>query len=122
MQWSASLLTLLQRAMLPFVSLFERNGQSSNKLNKEISFLSRQGQLGHISKDVSSLPWTNIKKSTKISEKMEKSRDGCDTKWCIKSISDYRHTGKVCVCIYVCVWLSSWDRGWGDGIKSSLCV
>lgn len=118
-QWFESFLTLLQMAMHYFFS--KRNGHCSSKLKKEISFLSRQSQVAHISKGMCLPPRTNTIKSTEISETMKKSRDGCDIQCCLKSISDYRHWRKVRVCVCLCVCeskkerdrLSSRDGGWG---------
>lgn len=87
----------------------------TNKLNKDIFICFLVGSTRSYLKRRVSMTLDRYHESTKISEKIEKGRDGCDIWCCIKSISDYGHRGKVRACIYVCNGKK--ERGYRVGME-----
>lgn len=112
------------------LSFFKTNGHCSNKLKKEISFLSRQGQVAHISKGVSSPPRTNIIKAQKYQRRGRKAEmdvisSAALNQYLITDAEERLEWVSVCVCERARKSETGYQVGTevvGDGIKCYICA
>lgn len=126
-RWSAAFPTFLQIAWHYYYYFFPHREMflCSNKLENQSNFAPCRGESPIPQKARLCLRGGIWWKEQEYRGRWRESRDGCDTRCCAESISDYRHGGKVVECICPqCVRMkalqrraSSGDGGFGDAVK-----